>query len=104
MKGILVHTLRSPIGDCTNRGVSSRETTFLLVGPGVPEVFEPGSTPVLMLDRVKLGEKEYLIARPTDLDGEPIRGMAGGNYVWSSDGRFRRDVCEYPIPVHDRVE
>jgi hypothetical protein len=29
---------------------------------------------------------------------------AGGNFIWSSDSRFRQEVSERPIPVHDRIE
>lgn len=35
--------------------------------------------------------------------GEKRHVMAGGNFVYTSDGRFRA-VCQYPISVHDRVE
>lgn len=30
--------------------------------------------------------------------------MFGGNFVWSSDSRFREEVSEHPLPLHDRVE
>jgi hypothetical protein len=36
--------------------------------------------------------------------GEDRWLMFGGNFIWSSDSRFRNEVSEYPIPVHDRIE
>lgn len=30
--------------------------------------------------------------------------MFGGNFVWSSDSRFRRQYGDQPIKVHDRFE
>ena len=38
-------------------------------------------------------------------DGKPLAGsMMGGNFVYSSDSRYRNRVNDYPTPVHDRVE
>lgn len=36
--------------------------------------------------------------------GEKRWTMMGGNFIWTSDSRFRQEVSEYPIPVHDRCE
>lgn len=100
----LVYVLRSTIAPST--GVTSRESSFLLLGSDepAPERVGKDAVPVLRLVvRWKGGPQEYRYAEP--IDSEPGTGpMAGGNYVWSSDSRFRRDVCPYPIPVHDRWE
>ncbi len=32
------------------------------------------------------------------------RMMFGGNFVWSSDGRYRRRYGDRPVAVHDREE
>jgi len=46
----------------------------------------------------------YYKALPTDCDGQPIHGgMFGGNFIWSSDSRWRK-LYPHPIPVHDRFE
>tara|TARA_B110000503_G_scaffold138467_1_gene224713 strand:+ start:43 stop:369 length:327 start_codon:yes stop_codon:yes gene_type:complete len=37
-----------------------------------------------------------------DIDDDQMR-MFGGNFVWSSDSRFRK-VYPSPVPVHDRIE
>lgn len=99
MKGILVFALRSALGDTTNGGVTSKYHTFVLVGPGVPEVFEPNeATPVLRLE--KNGRFGHRVV-PENSDGKWT--MFGGNFVWSSDSRFRA-ISENPLPVHDRIE
>lgn len=111
-KGIHVHVLRSPGIDCTCNGVTKRYERFLLVGVGVPEHFEASEgEPVLMLIKRNIGG-QYLHAEPLDgLLARQAMGekdgkwyMAGGNFVYSHDSRYRQGVCPYPISVHDRCE
>jgi hypothetical protein len=106
MKGMLVFTLRAADGEFTLNGVSSQHSTFLLVGPGVPEVHEDnGRYPVLHLVKRSLGgAKPYLHAEPLERPVGKLGPMAGGNYIMTSDSRFRQEVNEYPVPVHDRFE
>jgi hypothetical protein len=47
-----------------------------------------------------IGDKHFANAKPRCVEAET---MMGGNFVYSSDARFR-DVNRYPIPVHDRVK
>lgn len=103
LKGIMVTVLRSTLGDCTNGGVSSKNDRFLLVGEEVPEIVNnDGYFPVLKLVKRDLFGQIYLHCEPTD---KPERHyMAGGNYIYSSDSRFRESVNRYPISIHDRVE
>jgi hypothetical protein len=99
MKGILVHVLRSALGDTTNGGVTSKEHTFVLSGPGIPEIFETNDrTPGLLLE--KNGRFGYR-AVPENTEGKWT--MFGGNYIDSSDSRFRA-IAGGPIAVHDRIE
>lgn len=105
--GLLVNVYRVPEwGDTSNKGVTSRCSTFVLTWDGMPEecqVFEVTErTPELRLVRRKLvpGRPEYLHARPFD---EQRHTMMGGTFIYSSDARFRT-LSDYPIPVHDRVE
>lgn len=103
MKGLLVFVLRSADGlDCTAGGVTSRATKAILVGEGVPEIFEPtADSPALVLKKKWAGTpREYLYAVPTDVP-ENAWVTFGGNFIHTSDGRF---PCRYPIPVHDRIE
>jgi len=86
--------------DCTLGGVTSRRKRVLLVGDGVPEIFEAGDDDeVLVLQKKEISGKTYLFAKP--LDSEDSWTMFGGNFIYSSDSRFPN---KYPIPVHDRVE
>jgi len=104
-KGMMVTVLRNSMGNFTNGGVTSQATSFLLVGEGVPEVFEESPrVPTLVLVRRWAGTpNEYLHAEPLVQPEGGIGPMAGGNFVYSTDSRFR-DLCPYPISVHDRFE
>lgn len=103
-KGLHVNVLRSTLGDCTAGGVTSKYDTFLLVGEGIPELFEAREGEVVLrLVKRNIGGKEYLHVEPTE---EITRGrwvMFGGNFIFSSDSRFR-NVSQYPLAVHDRIE
>jgi hypothetical protein len=73
--------------------------TLTLVGNGVDEVITAGiSTPPvqLLLNNDRTG-RPYLYAEPL----EPGSYAMGGNYICSSDSRFR-EISDYPIPLHDR--
>lgn len=97
MKGLIVKVYRNSMPDCTNGGVSSTHDEVLLVGKGVPEVFESrDDMPVLKLVKRIIFGREYVHATPIDRPG-----MFGGNFIYSSDSRFPN---AYPIAVHDRVE
>lgn len=106
---LTVHVLRSTLGDCTNGGVSSRTDSFDLFAPHLTfaqvadHCLEKG---IDMNKALKLVCREH----PDYIHAEPIidRGkwyMAGGNFVKSSDSRFK-DLTgiRYPVPVHDRTE
>lgn len=106
-KGLAVNVYRIPEwGDMSNKGVTSRCSTFVLTWDDMPaecQVFEVTERrPELVLVRRKLmhQQPEYLHARPAD---ETRHTMMGGTFIYSSDSRFRA-VSDYPIPVHDRVE
>lgn len=106
MKGLLVHVLKpAGFGDCTGAGVSSRCTSAILVGDDVPAVTAPTpGVPVLRLVRRWVGTpREYLHAEPLEQPTDACGPMAGGNFVYSQDSRYR-EICPYPIPVHDRFE
>lgn len=100
--------------DCTNKGVTSNATKALIVGPvlrverdtkteaaAIPEIFvDRGTYPVLRLEIRHDGS--YVVAVPADIP-EGTWTMFGGNFVYTPDSRLR-DICAYPIPVHDRIE
>jgi len=100
-KGLLVFVLRT-VSDSTNGGVTSKYDKFVLTGEGVPEIFAPSAdSPELRLVKRNIGGKPYLHAEPTVDRPGMIGGMAGGNYITTSDSRF---PSQYPISVHDRYE
>lgn len=101
MKGMLVHVLRCAVADCTNGGLTSKYDSFILIGPGIPEHFEPTKdTPALFVeDRARFGYRAVPDSSPEQFHK---RGpMFGGNFVYSSDSRFPGKA---PIAVHDRFE
>lgn len=94
--------------DCTLNGVTSikRGTKDAIVlgvaGPYSDEEALTMGGVVLRIVKRNFGGVEYIHAVPVGL---PIAAqtMFGGNFIYTSDSRFR-DVCPYPIPVHDRIE
>jgi hypothetical protein len=99
MKGLPVQVYRAAGYECTT-GVTHIHDKVLLVGEGVPRVFEDdGGLPVLKLVRRNVCGHEHIHAEPVEIP-QGLR-MFGGNFVFTSDSRFPN---RYPIPVHDRVE
>ena len=99
MKGLLVDTLAGlgTIG-CTNGGVSSNHRQFVLTGEGMPEIFEPSErAPELKLVKWYGFFKAVPANPPKGLCGP----MFGGNFIYTSDGRFHP---KHPVPIHDRFE
>ena len=87
--------------DCTNGGVSSRFTRATLWRGRVPKGSTSDSIAIFELVETNARGEPYLKAVPA---GETRWTMFGGNFLWSSDSRFRNEVSERPIPIHDRVE
>jgi hypothetical protein len=107
-KGLIVDVLREapnplfPNADTTNGGVSRKYNSFVLVGEGVPEVFEERKDlPALKLVKRNFGGRIYLHAEPFEKPEGHVGPMSGGNFVYSCDSRFPND---YPISIHDRFE
>lgn len=101
-RGIPVSILKAgDTGDCTNGGVTSGATRAILVGEGLPELFDAGpGEPLLRLeDRGRHGFR----AVPAKKQNGAVGPMFGGHFVWTSDSRFRA-IAPYPVPVHDRYE
>ena len=100
---IRAHVYRGPYGDCTNDGITSRRDSFIVATEG-EYTFPAGieRLDVLWIIPNPAGEQYGLIAVPSGIDGCPRRGgMAGGNFVYTSDSRF---PSRQPISVHDRFE
>lgn len=104
MKGLIICIYRCKSFACTN-GVSATADEALVIGDGIPEVFEANGRPVLRLERNRDGKTARLI--PVDVVG----WLAfGGNYGATSDSRFSEAVraiygSEFygAVPIHDHV-
>ncbi len=97
-KGLLVWVYRGLGGDCTNGGISSAYDRLILVGDGVPEIFESDSkAPAVRLIKREVFGKKLIQCT----DAEKGFGMFGGNFIYSCDSRFPSDS---PIKIMDRYE
>lgn len=104
MKGLLVFIYKNGGVDFSNGGISSNITMCLLVGEGVPNVFEAGDLPIVTIIKRELCGSTHLTAYPVDEKGEPDRNtMFGGCFIYSSDSRFS-EISMCPVPLHDRKE
>jgi hypothetical protein len=103
MKGLHVSIYKDSMGDSSNNGISSRHEDVILVGEGIPEIFEASEDcPAVKLVKRYIGGREYVHAEPVEWGREDvIKGIFGGTFIYSSDSRFPSD---YPIPLHDRQE
>lgn len=98
-----VNVLRSTLGDCTAGGPTSRFTSFTLLAPNTPVPERADPKRCLRLNwRCGRWQADPL---PEGMPPNATHagGMFGGNYVVSSDSRFREDIG-HPVPVHDRAE
>ena len=106
-KGMLCYIFKSPLGDCTLNGLSSKHDDCLLIIDNERcEVFEQSEErPTFKLIKKSYSWGDYVYAQPI---GEGRAGtndyMAGGNFLYTSDSRFREYANDYPIPIHDRQE
>lgn len=108
MKGLVVQIYRTAGPDCTNGGVSVKHDEALVIGEGIPEIFDAHDRPVL---RLVNGLGKAKTARLVPVAVEHKWTMFGGNFAFSSDGRFRHAVdaicgaaMNGAVPIHDRVE
>lgn len=85
--------------DCTRGGVSSRHSKLYVPHlKGNHEAPPEGERLVLS---VKAGVRNFV---PFAIADSGRWSMFGGNFVWSSDARFRDWYGDVPLPVHDRLE
>ena len=104
VKGMSVDVFRSHLGDSTNKGLSSKKNTLILVS---------GDFKVEGPFEVKSGE-DYLVlvkgplntirAVPKSLLDNNSWVMFGGNFCFTSDSRFSKLNDGNPIKIFDRVE
>lgn len=100
-KGLLCDIYKSGDYDCTNHGLSSKNTNLIFVDAEGP--FEGTVENSVKLVKRNLFRGEYLHAEPLVKPEGMVGPMFGGNFIYSSDSRFRA-ISAYPIPLHDRFE
>lgn len=86
--------------DCTNNGISSNKNNLYLIDSNNKNI------EVAEVDDIRdcvivdcIGN--YTRCKPIIFKNKWY--MAGGNYLYTSDSRFR-EVNQYPIAIHDRLE
>ena len=105
------NTLKS---DCTNNGASSRFDRLYVVAEHVTvEQVEElcKNNPYYNIDQFFKLDYEFYYSHDNYCRLQPLNKgnkwyMFGGNYLASSDSRFKEYVkgCKYPIPILDRYE
>lgn len=105
MRYLPVSVLRdTSMSDSSLGGVTSDDSIRLVVpcedGHVTMEDIDNSNTPTVILLPGKILDCPHF--RPETEDGS--RGMFGGNFVYTSDSRFRRKYGNQPIQVHDRFE
>lgn len=91
-------------GDCSNGGISSRFSDVYIPHEEGPYTIESDDTENLCIVEVKeFFKKEYTRLVPSKLKTSGKWYMMGGCFAYSCDSRFR-EISEYPLPIHDRVE
>lgn len=103
MKGLIVEIYKPSHGDSSNGGLSSKCGKALLVGKGIPEIFDASDDcpAVEIVERIVCGDT-YLTAYPVkEAPQHQTLYMFGGCFIYTSDSRF---PATYPVPLHDRSE
>lgn len=94
--------------DCTAGGITSKVNSLVLVDEKICAPFTVREGEVyLVLEKKPIGGGEIHLRAIPMVDGRRVNDdkegvtMFGGNFIYTSDGRF---PSKYPIPVHDRFE
>lgn len=108
--GLNVSVYRSPLGDGTNGGESSRYQQFCLInveGPCKPNDDTPAAELVVKDFGGSIGKTLRIV--PVSKQGKWV--MFGGNFAFTSDSRFS-EACDklmkgaggFAVKIFDRVE
>ena len=104
MRCLPVEVYKCNLGDCSNGGLSSKvNEVYIPCASGFLNVEEDDPKLVRIVTK-DLGFSKHTHAEPVAEKPKGTVGyMFGGTFIYSSDSRFR-DIAQYPIPLHDRVE
>jgi len=105
LKGYRVQIFKSYYGTSSNIVSDHLDSAILVTdGKSGDSSTVMSNEPYLKLIRRDIFGKTVLSAEPVNFGNEQKRKMFGGTFVWSSDSRFRENISEQPIQLHDRVE
>lgn len=105
LKGYRVRIFRSDISTSSANILNSENSAILVTdGKSGDSSTVLASEPHLKLIKRDIFGKTVLSAEPVNYGHESKSKMFGGSFIWSTDSRFRNDVSENPIALHDRVE
>jgi hypothetical protein len=105
LKGYRVRIFRSDISSSSSNILNSENSAILVTdGMSGDSSTVLSSEPHLKLIKRDIFGKKVLSAEPINYGHEGKSKMFGGSFIWSTDSRFRNDVSESPIALHDRVE
>lgn len=110
MRAIEAYIYKNKIlGDCSNGGISSKFDMVLIPHPEGPvEIDESKPLPENLCEVVRrtICGREHVHVQPHGTRASGGCAMAGGCFVYSSDGRFGEAIGNggYPASLHDRFE
>ena len=101
--GLIGWVYRSDQGDCTNKGISSKNSELYILGCKTAPFYPRDIRQCVQIVKREVMGEHYVNAKPIV---HPKRWyMAGGNFLYTSDRRYEEitGIC-YPISIHDRHE
>lgn len=101
--GLRAHVLKSPFGDCTNKGISSKADSLFIVYDKGPFILRDIRNCVTV-EKMQTRYEDHVRCKPIYRGSEWYAD--GGNFLYTIDCRFKEITgIEYPVPIHDhRVE
>lgn len=101
--GFRAHVLKSPFGDCTNKGISSKADSLFIVYDKGPFILRD-IRDCVTVEKLQTRYEEHVRCKPIYRRSELYAN--GGNFLYTIDCRFKEITgIEYPVPIHDhRVE
>lgn len=98
--GLMAFVYKHKDRDCTNGGISSTRDMLYILDKET-HIFEPSD----LRECVTVEQSSTLSIRAKPIFCPGRWYMAGGNFLYTSDSRFREVTgCSYPVPIHDRYE
>lgn len=98
---LTAYVYRDSLGDCTNGGISATRRELYILSD-TKGAFEPEDIrQCVYIEWKEVCGEQYIDCKPAYFQKRWY--MMGGNFLYTSDSRFR-EITKYPIPIHDRYE